>query len=93
MHKTVIVPTSVEGRTFQVNESQLNQLRNDGWSMSFYIADNGKGRKYVRDYRKGNRKPELVARALVPTSNGRIVYLNGDSLDLRQQNLVVSGGW
>lgn len=92
-HDWMTCGTNVPGVSFKIDRADLQRLSSDGWSSNFYLAGNGGGNRYVRGRPPHASRSHPVARAILGQPTGRVVYLNGDTLDLRRENLGVSGGW
>lgn len=55
---------------------------------SWFLDTNGKGRSYVRAWHPALRRNVMISRLVLGVERGAIRHQDGDSLNLRRENLI-----
>lgn len=99
MNKTdkeiVLIPLGKSGKHAKAYRSDIERIREDGYTGAWFLNDNGSGSLYVRTARHGLRGTIIsVCRLIADAVPGRVVkYRDGDRLNLCRDNLYFEDGF
>lgn len=92
--RKVAMVEATGGGSFQLNADDWQTIRGAFGIVTAYVNDDGKGHLYVVGYHRPTGRKVPLARLLAQPGRGqRVTYQDGNGLNLRRENLTVSGGY